>query len=147
MVLFLNQFVIAANIANNTTTATDGSGESCFLQFEDYDPRAHLQWDIPLVYFVIFLTIIIICSICYWAWLMKKKIIYAKNCSLKFISYFKSVKDFRVMYLSIFTQLFDQVSDISVVYQLYWLSRDETDKYSDDLCPCMFALAICCLFS
>ena len=101
-------------------TSGDGS-PSCLSRANSY------ALIIPIYYTIIFLSIIFICSILYFIPLRYKKIIYVKEGSV--ISYVKEyVKilwKFRSMYGSILTQLFDQVSDISVINQLYYLSKDE----------------------
>ena len=49
------------------------------------------------------------------------------------IQYILAMMKFRSMYGSVFTQLFDQVSDIGVIAQLYFLQRDE---YRDNEIEC-----------
>ena len=94
---------------------------SCLERAESY------ALSIPLYYTLICLVIIMVCSVVYFLKLKHDKIIYVKQGSIKsnIIEYLKTMYKFRSVYGALLTSLFDQVSDISVMNQLYLLSKDE----------------------
>ena len=87
--------------------------------------------EIPFYYTIIFTFIIFICSIFYFFKLKWDKNIYIKQgrISSHFKEYFKILFKFRNVYGLIFTQLFDQISDLSVIIQLYSLSFDDDSNF------------------
>ena len=123
-------YVIGNHISNDTNaTNTNLTGDinldlvSCSKQSETY------SYEVPTIYTIVVLTLIFLCSILYYIKLIKNRSVYVQHGSI--ISYIKTYViigwKFKSMYGSLFTQLFDQVSDVSVILQLYYLSNDEND--------------------
>ena len=99
------------------------SSSSTFTKTKDCSSEAeNSSLRIPFYYLFILLSILFIASIKYFIDLKKQKLIYVKDISSHIKEYLKLLMKFRSMYGLIFTQLFDQVSDISVMNQLYHLS-------------------------
>ena len=110
---------------NNTSISTTPAPKySCLEQAESY------TLVIPIAYTLIFLGVLAACSILYFLKLKHHKTIYVKENSMKsnIIEYFKILYKFRSAYGAILTSLFDQISDISVINQLYLLSNDEKNN-------------------
>ena len=126
------------NYTFNHTSGTEETADvsqSCVEQSEKYD------LDVPIYYLGIFLFIIWVCSIYYFIKLKNDKVIYVHGVKSGIKAYSQLLVRFRSMYASVFTQLFDQVSDISVINQLYFLSNDEANEQNDDICQCMSCTA------
>ena len=122
----LNESWNLTNVSNPELFLTQGGEKtSCAEQAESYVLR------IPFYYTIIFLSTIITCSVWYFIKLKNDKHIYVKQDSIEshLKQYFKICWKFRSMYGSIFTQLFDQVPDLSVINQLYRLSNDVVDVH------------------
>ena len=97
-------------------------GQTCFEQSKKHSSN------FPTIYALVFIGIMFVASIYYFFMLKRRKIIYVKSFTSGVAAYFRLFIKFRSMYGLIFTQLFDQVSDISVIYQLGMLAKDERDK-------------------
>ena len=127
---------LSQNHTNSTSTNPSAASVSCLEQSEAYTSL----FDISRIYTMIFVSLIFLCSIFYYIKLVINRTIYVKHGSLK--SYIKTYIltgwKFKSMYGSLFTQLFDQVSDISVILQLYYLSNQE-DEENGTLCHHMNA--------
>ena len=109
-----------------------GRCDSCFEQY------ANNSFEFPYYYLLIFLALIFIASIKYFIDLKQSKQIYVNSIKTGIKQYFMLLFRFRTMYGLIFTQLLDQVSDISVINQLYYLSVEEEKEYEntqEDICP------------
>ena len=112
------------NLTNMNTTATLAvQNISCSSLAQSY------SFEIPTIYTIVSMSVIFLCSIFYYIKLVLNRQVYVKHGSIK--SYIKSYLTigwkFKSMYGSVFTQLFDQISDISVILQLYYLSNDENN--------------------
>ena len=116
------------NYTNSTTRTTTmmSDKESCSSQSEKF------SFEIPIIYTIIFTSIIFLCSIIYYVKLVTNRSIYVKHGSIKsyIIKYILTGWKFKSMYGLVFTQLFDQISDISVILQLYFLSNQEDRGYT-----------------
>ena len=103
---------------------------SCLKQSESY------SFKIPTIYTIVFMSVIFLCSIFYFVKLLTNRQVYVKRGSIK--SYIRTYVitglKFKSVYGSLFTQLFDQVSDISVILQLYYLAKDENNQTTDVTC-------------
>ena len=108
---------------NSNNTVVDVFISSCAEKADAYVLR------IPFYYTMIFLFVIFICSIVYFIQLKTAKTIYVREGNILALmrKYVGILWKFRSMYGSIFTQLFDQVSDLSVINQLYLLSTHESN--------------------
>ena len=114
--------LFCCNGQHGTTTTDDIEPSiSCSKQSESY------SFEIPTIYTIVFMSIIFLCSILYYFELIINRQVYVKHGSIKsYITRYLLIGwKFKSMYSSLFTQLFDQVSDISVILQLYYLSNDE----------------------
>ena len=115
-----NDDINSNNHTNSSKISTDNSF-SCSEQAESY------SFEIPTIYTITFISLTFLCSILYYFKLVKNRQVYIKHGSIKsyITRYILTGWKFKSMYGSLFTQLFDQVSDISVILQLYNLSQDE----------------------
>ena len=113
---------------------THGQSSTCFDRSESHSSN------FPLIYALIFIGIMFVASIYYFFMLKRRKIIYVKSFSSGIAAYVRLFIKFRSMYGLMFTQLFDQVSDISVIYQLGSLAQDERGGAVD--CECMLCVHI-----
>ena len=97
---------------------------SCSSQSQRY------SLEIPIIYTIVFTSIIFLCSVLYYIQLVINKSIYVKRGNTKsyVITYILTGWKFKSVYGSLFTQLFDQISDISVILQLYFLSKQEDEN-------------------
>ena len=106
----------------------------CFEQSREYELK------IPYYYLIGFITLILLASVKYFIDLNNAKKIYVSNFWKGIKCYLKLSWTMKSMYGSILTQLFDQVSDISVIIQLALLSLQEkryNNTNDQDLCPHM----------
>ena len=115
---------------NHTNNTNNMENVSCSEQLQTH------SFEIPTNYTIVFMSLIFLCSILYYIKLVRNRAIYVKHGSIK--SYVKTYIligwKFKSMYGSLFTQLLDQVSDISVILQLYYLSKDENNDDMNVTC-------------
>ena len=105
-----------------STTTTD-EGTNCA------DEAGKYSLSIPIYYTVVTLGLIFLCSLIYFIQLKRDRIVFVQEGSIiSFIKeYIKATWRFRSAYGVLLTQLFDQISDISVITQLYGMTMDNLD--------------------
>ena len=125
----LNSTTWNSTIASTTSDSCSLHEKTCADKAESY------LLSVPFYYTGIFSGIIFCCSFVYFFKLKRHKNIYVKAGIYSNVKeYFKILYKFRSMHGSVFTQLFDQVSDISVINQLYLLSSDLNSENADFDC-------------
>ena len=126
------------NRMNATTQFLNASStaKTCSSVLEEY------SWaeSVSQYYLISFATIILISSIIFYINLIKQRKIYVSKPKDYFLKFFIIIWKFRSIYGVFFTVLFDQASDIGVIIQLYYLSKQEEfegEIDSVDLCESM----------
>ena len=126
------------NRMNATTQFLNASStaKTCSSVLEEY------SWaeSVSQYYLISFATIILISSIIFYINLIKQRKIYVSKPKDYFLKFFITIWKFRSIYGIFFTVLFDQASDIGVIIQLYYLSKQEEfegEIDSVDLCESM----------
>ena len=92
--------------------------------------------DVPIYYSCGVTGLIVLASIYYFFQLKQKKLIFVEDFTSGVSAYFSLIIKFKAMYGLLFNQMLDQISDISVMYQMYQLWQSEDN--GKVACDCMY---------